>query len=1480
MATVNKNFVIKNGLEVDTNTLVVDATNNRVGIGTSSPAYNLVVQQNQNSNTILQIRNDNTVAAATSILQLSTAGTKYTNLTVSAGDNYFQNVGVGGIASLFQDYNTHIFRTNAGIEAARLDATTGLFQTVGPLYPSISARLDANIEVGRARIGITGATWDASASTTVTITSNNHGFSANQRVDLTFTASSGVNATSGNYSIVTATTNTFTITNPTSITGSGTCNIGSTGNAYVDLIGDTTYVDYGLRLYRGNTGPNSASSITARGTGTLSIVTQEAGNIDFLTNSTRRASISSSGNIGIGTFSTPTTSLHIENANDTYTNPGSSNVPTIYLNNTNSTSLSAHSVLAVRTNGANAGDPFVAFDIAGVTGWTAGIDNSDNDIFKISNSWTDLGIENRLAIRPNGQTAFTVNYGGSPPNLDQHGLLTFSRSTAVDGVTFSGSDARLFTVTITPENEVAFRSVNTTLISTNYINFRTSNGDVQAVRIASTGNVGISNTNPTAKLHVNSSFTADVNYLKVGSAGCTSRFYRYIAVPAKATAGGVADTPKPLYIGKFYNGVSKLFIYAGGNNAEEGFEVTLYRNWGIGSVPILNSVYGSLPAEITFHHQTIDHDSYYLFVNYTYASQVPQGNANDIRFDITTISSQGDFSVGTAPTIPTLNSSNQLQVGLYVNREGRVAVGNNINPITTFDGYGVLRMSSATSFESQIISRNDATDATSSYFIFDKSRNGVSVQNGDTLGTLLWRGFDSNNTIQNSFASIFAIAEGTIGAGTIPAGLYIGASSKIVFDVNGEKLRIDNNGNLGIGTTNPQYKLHVLQDGDTLALESQVTTGRATLKLLTNGNDWEVGARGSASTPANAFYIYDTAATRYRFVIDANGNVGLGTTNPNRQLHISAAGEANILLENTGGGTDQKEVRIYHTGGTNPNFIMSFVNDAFTTEQAFFRVIRSSGINVSQLQLNPAGGNVGIGTTNAAVKLDIGGETSQFPYSIRIQNTAHATSKRAAIAFGNGAAYQILIDASGNGNEDFSIYQANINRSVFFVHHQTGYVGIGGLETPSSPLAVNGYITENPGDGTFYNVVTQKDVGFNPNQIPLNQYLGQLAFMDEYSPTQIYNPSNTTAQLTIAQTQTSGYGFIQLGRSATATNNFHFGSEGNGYFNFWNGNWGVGSGPRFTIASDGKIGIGSAVPVATLDVRTNPPQWSSFNYGANIIVGGSRNNAIGILDSTNSNPWAIVNGGGNFIIARMPALGDTTNPPNILHTFANTGNVGINTNSPGQRFTNYTNADGGIHTLTQNANTGVSAYAAFHVNAGDANAYFFVNSQNRTGDGGTRSATVRNDSGDLRLQAMSATGIIIKATSGNVGIDTASPTYKLQVNGSFAATTKSFVIDHPTKPGFKLRYGSLEGPENGVYIRGRLSESNTIELPEYWTELVDEESITVNLTPIGRNPGIHSVIDISNTSIVIESSNDVINCFFTVFAERKDVDKLVVEYES
>jgi hypothetical protein len=138
-------------------------------------------------------------------------------------------------------------------------------------------------------------------------------------------------------------------------------------------------------------------------------------------------------------------------------------------------------------------------------------------------------------------------------------------------------------------------------------------------------------------------------------------------------------------------------------------------------------------------------------------------------------------------------------------------------------------------------------------------------------------------------------------------------------------------------------------------------------------------------------------------------------------------------------------------------------------------------------------------------------------------------------------------------------------------------------------------------------------------------------------------------------------------------------------------------------------------------------------------------------------------------------------------------------------------------------------------------------------------------------------------SSGNVGIGTTTPGYKLDVNGdtnitgTLTATVKSFIIDHPTKENKKLQYGVLEGPEHSVYIRGRLVNSNIITLPEYWHGLVHEDTITVNLTPIGKKQDLW-VEEVNAHEIKIGSQNEI-NCFYTVFAERKDIEKLVTEFD-
>ena len=75
------------------------------------------------------------------------------------------------------------------------------------------------------------------------------------------------------------------------------------GNSYLDLIGDATYTDYGLRLIRYDSGANSNSRLEHKGTGQLQLFTNDAAPFTISTNSTERMRVLSGGNVGIGTSS-------------------------------------------------------------------------------------------------------------------------------------------------------------------------------------------------------------------------------------------------------------------------------------------------------------------------------------------------------------------------------------------------------------------------------------------------------------------------------------------------------------------------------------------------------------------------------------------------------------------------------------------------------------------------------------------------------------------------------------------------------------------------------------------------------------------------------------------------------------------------------------------------------------------------------------------------------------------------------------------------------------------------------------------------------------------------------------------------------------------------------------------------------------------------------------------------------------------------
>ena len=161
----------------------------------------------------------------------------------------------------------------------------------------------------------------------------------------------------------------------------------------------------------------------------------------------------------------------------------------------------------------------------------------------------------------------------------------------------------------------------------------------------------------------------------------------------------------------------------------------------------------------------------------------------------------------------------------------------------------------------------------------------------------------------------------------------------------------------------------------------------------------------------------------------------------------------------------------------------------------------------------------------------------------------------------------------------------------------------------------------------------------------------------------------------------------------------------------------------------------------------------------------------------------------------------------------------------------------------------------------------------------TRAVDVEGDVGVVGKGPIAVNVLGNTVNTGNVLINGA-----LHVNGhaswnsSIVATTKLFRVSHPNIDGHYLQHGCLEGPEHAIYVRGRVSRDGIIELPDYWQNFVDKESITVTLTPIGAFQELFvDRIEYGKRVYIKNQAGGKIDAYYQVHAERIDVDKITVE---
>ena len=263
-------------------------------------------------------------------------------------------------------------------------------------------------------------------------------------------------------------------------------------------------------------------------------------------------------------------------------------------------------------------------------------------------------------------------------------------------------------------------------------------------------------------------------------------------------------------------------------------------------------------------------------------------------------------------------------------------------------------------------------------------------------------------------------------------------------------MAIDPNGNVGIGTDNPNVKLHITGSNANNSIMKLVNTTAGT-----TSNDYMYIKRNDDGKS----YILNVSAhdlilgannSSSQLVLSSDGNVGIGTTNPGEKLYIS--GNLHIQKSSpstTSDSNEKSQMILSHAfgGGKESGGIQFITDDTSTGAQSHTRlkINTYSGGNLNAYNLNTftiktissTAANVGIGTPDPGKKLSVAGDIMSQVGTGGIILTGENTG---------GAIW---------ANDNYDENNSGNGWSRIMTFKKNGFIGVG-TDSPTEMLDVNG----------------------------------------------------------------------------------------------------------------------------------------------------------------------------------------------------------------------------------------------------------------------------------------------------------------------------------------------------------------------------------------------------------------------------------------